>query len=83
MAQIISGREVSKEIQDRLTVEVGRLSIKPKLAIVQVGGREDSNVYIRMKRNFAEAVGVAIDHLALPKSTTEAEVSCDLWWQEA
>jgi len=30
------------------------LSIAPLLAIVQVGGREDSNVYIRMKKNFAE-----------------------------
>jgi len=47
---------------------------RPGLAIVQVGGREDSNVYIRMKLKAAEEVGITATHHKLPKSTTEAEV---------
>lgn len=47
---------------------------RPGLAIVQVGGREDSNVYIRMKIKAATEIGIQADHLKLPKSTTEAEV---------
>lgn len=74
MAQILSGREVSKEIQEKLRVEVSKLNVTPKMAIVQVGNREDSNVYIRMKLKFAEEVGVATEHFALPKSTTEEQV---------
>lgn len=74
MAQILSGREVSKEIQLKLAAEVKKMSIVPKLAIVQVGAREDSNVYIRMKRKFAEDVGVETEHYALPRTTTEADV---------
>jgi len=74
MAKIISGKEVSEEIKAKLRLEVKKLSIVPLLAIVQVGGREDSNVYIRMKKNFAESVGVEAKHIQLPKTTTQSEV---------
>lgn len=47
---------------------------RPGLAIVQVGGREDSNVYIRMKIKAANEIGIHAEHVKLPKSTTEAEV---------
>ena len=47
---------------------------QPGLAIVQVGGREDSNVYIRMKIKAAEEIGINAKHIKLPKSTTEAQV---------
>lgn len=57
MAKIISGKEVSDEIRENLKKRVELLAVKPKLAIVQVGGREDSNVYIRMKLRFAESIG--------------------------
>lgn len=46
----------------------------PKLAIVQVGGREDSNVYIRMKIKAATEIGMEAEHVKLPKSTTQHEV---------
>lgn len=74
MAKVLSGKEVSEEIKERLKKEVAQLYVVPKLAIVQVGGREDSNVYIRMKIKFAAEVGVKTDHVALPKSTTEKQV---------
>lgn len=48
---------------------------KPGLAIVQVGGREDSNVYIRMKLKAASEIGIKAEHVRLPKSTTEREVT--------
>ena len=75
MAKVISGKEVSEEIRQKLREEVKKLSLAPVLAIVQVGGREDSNVYIRMKKNFAESVGVEAKHIQLPKSTNEKEVN--------
>jgi len=46
----------------------------PGLVIVQVGGREDSNVYIRMKLKAAEAIGIRARHLHLPKSISQSEV---------
>lgn len=54
MAKILSGTQISKEVLSDLQQEVAEIkqthpSFRPKLVIVQVGGREDSNVYIRMK----------------------------------
>ena len=40
----------------------------------QVGGREDSNVYIRMKTKAAEQVGILVNHWKLPREATESEV---------
>jgi methylenetetrahydrofolate dehydrogenase (NADP+) / methenyltetrahydrofolate cyclohydrolase / formyltetrahydrofolate synthetase len=49
-------------------------SFSPRLAIVQVGGREDSNVYIRMKLKAAENIGIVAEHVRLPSSISEIEV---------
>lgn len=46
----------------------------PRLAIVQVGGREDSNVYIKMKIKAASDIGIVAEHVQLPRSTTEEEL---------
>ncbi|CAH1783721.1 unnamed protein product [Owenia fusiformis] len=79
MAQILSGKEVSGELQNAIKSEIAAIredhpEFNPGLAIVQVGGREDSNVYIRMKCKSAEAVGMSARHINLPQSTTEQEL---------
>lgn len=74
-AQLIRGTDVSEEIKDRLRKEIMDLNVIPKLAIIQVGGREDSNVYIRAKIKFAADVGVKAELFALPRTATEKEVS--------
>ena len=68
-----------REIQQELKAEVARMretvpDFAPGLAIVQVGGREDSNVYIRMKIKAASDIGIVAQHVKLPKSITEIEV---------
>lgn len=47
---------------------------KPGLAIVQVGGRADSNVYIRMKAKAADEIGIESNHIQLPRTITEHEL---------
>jgi methylenetetrahydrofolate dehydrogenase (NADP+)/methenyltetrahydrofolate cyclohydrolase/formyltetrahydrofolate synthetase len=49
--------------------------LTPGLTIIQVGAREDSNVYIRMKIKAAEEIGINATHTVLPSSTTQAEVN--------
>ena len=54
MASRLDGRKISAEIRQDLAAKVTDIrktqpSFAPGLAIVQVGNREDSNVYIRMK----------------------------------
>lgn len=56
-------------------MQSGAVTLQPKLVIVQVGGREDSNVYIRMKLKAAENIGILVEHVRLPRDCTQAEVS--------
>jgi len=49
-------------------------NFQPGLAIIQVGGREDSNVYIRMKMKAAEEIGIKATHVTLPSSIHQPEV---------
>ena len=62
-----------------LVTEVQQLQDKypgfaPGLAIIQVGGREDSNVYIRAKVKAAGDIGISAQHIQLPRSTTQMQV---------
>ena len=40
----------------------------------QVGDREDSNVYIRMKVKYANECGMHAEHIKLPSSITQQKV---------
>ncbi|OQR78681.1 c-1-tetrahydrofolate synthase [Tropilaelaps mercedesae] len=79
MAKVLSGTETAKEIRDALKAEIEELKAKhegflPKLVIVQVGGREDSNVYIRQKIKAATEVGVDAQHVKFPHDISETEL---------
>ncbi|XP_017057492.1 C-1-tetrahydrofolate synthase, cytoplasmic isoform X2 [Drosophila ficusphila] len=78
-AKIISGTAVAKSIREELRNEVADMGKQladfvPGLRIVQVGGREDSNVYIRMKIKAATEIGIDASHVQLPRSITELEL---------
>ena len=73
MAKLISGKEISLSVRQKLREEVSRINSEqgvkfcPGLVIVQVGDRSDSNVYIRQKLKAAEEIGIAASHLKLPR----------------
>ncbi|XP_024893904.1 C-1-tetrahydrofolate synthase, cytoplasmic-like isoform X2 [Temnothorax curvispinosus] len=76
---ILSGVELAREIRQGLIRDVSTLKEKlpdftPGLAIVQVGAREDSNVYIKMKTNAAREIGIDVQRCQLPNTTTEIEL---------
>lgn len=77
--KILSGTEVAADISKQLTERVKKLIEKvpdfaPGLAIVQVGNREDSNVYIRTKMKNAAAIGINANHMKLPNNITQIEL---------
>ncbi|XP_075145796.1 pug C-1-tetrahydrofolate synthase, cytoplasmic isoform X1 [Haematobia irritans] len=79
VAKLISGTQVANEIRETLKRKVYDLqkdlpNFAPGLCIVQVGGREDSNVYIRMKIKAAKEIGIAAQHVQLPRTITEIEL---------
>ena len=78
-AKVLSGTELSAEIKDNLKQQVESIRQEcpgfcPSLVIVQVGGRDDSNVYIRMKIKAAEQIGMKATCLKLGRDTTQTEL---------
>jgi methylenetetrahydrofolate dehydrogenase (NADP+)/methenyltetrahydrofolate cyclohydrolase/formyltetrahydrofolate synthetase len=58
-AKIIDGKAMAQAIRAELKKEVDELRARhpyfePHLAVVQVGGREDSSLYIRQKERAAQ-----------------------------
>lgn len=79
MAQLLSGKDISEEVRQKLKTEIEELKAVysgfcPGLAIVQVGDRDDSNVYIGQKVKNAAAIGVDARHIKLPKTSTQEDV---------
>ena len=69
----------NREIREKLKKDVNDMGKKypgfaPGLAIVQVGAREDSNVYIRMKIKAASEIGIRAQHVQLSKNISEAQL---------
>ncbi|KFD66093.1 hypothetical protein M514_00759 [Trichuris suis] len=77
MATLIDGKEVAQRLKNKLKARIEMVqrshpNFRPGLAIVQVGNRADSNVFIKQKVKAAEQVGVHVIVVKLPKS-----VDCD------
>ncbi|XP_067848210.1 C-1-tetrahydrofolate synthase, cytoplasmic isoform X2 [Heptranchias perlo] len=78
-ALVLSGNKLAAQVRERLKNEVIQMKervpgFRPGLAILQVGDRDDSNLYISMKLKAAAEIGMNANHLKLPKTITEDEV---------
>ncbi|XP_074146454.1 C-1-tetrahydrofolate synthase, cytoplasmic [Sminthopsis crassicaudata] len=78
-AEILNGKVVSAQVRERLKSQVAQMreqvpGFRPGLAIIQVGDRDDSNLYISMKLKAAEEIGIKATHIKLPRTSSEAEV---------
>ena len=61
MAKLISGKEISAQINEELTQQIKILAshnITPGLAVILVGSRKDSQTYVSMKRKRCEKLGI-------------------------
>lgn len=78
-ARLIDGKAHAKAIREELAAEIAEINTKyplfsPHLVIVQVGERQDSNVYVRMKEQAAKEVGMRFSHAKLNENVSEGEV---------
>lgn len=60
--------------EDVAAVKEENAGFKPGLAIVQIGDRSDSTVYIKSKVKAAEEIGMLARHVKLPRTCTQADV---------
>uniref|UniRef100_A0A8C2ZSD9 C-1-tetrahydrofolate synthase, cytoplasmic n=1 Tax=Cyclopterus lumpus TaxID=8103 RepID=A0A8C2ZSD9_CYCLU len=70
---------VLRQVRERLKKDVEQMKLqdpnfRPGLVVLQVGDRDDSNLYISMKLKAAAEIGINATHMRLPKTATEEEV---------
>ncbi|EIB7772295.1 bifunctional methylenetetrahydrofolate dehydrogenase/methenyltetrahydrofolate cyclohydrolase FolD [Listeria innocua] len=77
MGEIIDGKKLAKEIQEKVTSEVAELvkqSKKPGLAVVLVGDNQASRTYVRNKQKRTEEAGMKSVLIELPETVTEEKL---------
>ncbi|EGQ0094310.1 bifunctional methylenetetrahydrofolate dehydrogenase/methenyltetrahydrofolate cyclohydrolase FolD [Listeria monocytogenes] len=77
MREIIDGKKLAKEIQEKVTREVAELvkeGKKPGLAVVLVGDNQASRTYVRNKQKRTEEAGMKSVLIELPENVTEEKL---------
>lgn len=77
MAQLIDGKQISKQIKDELKVEVEALKQQGKqicLAVIQVGNDPASSVYVRNKKKACAYIGIESESYELDENISEEEL---------
>ena len=77
MANIIDGKQISKDIKEELKAEVASLAAQGRkccLAAIQVGNDPASSVYVGNKKKACAYVGIESLAYELPEETTEEEL---------
>lgn len=82
MTKIIDGRALAEKIKDEIVKEVEAIchiaslhnGPRPNLAIILVGSREDSELYVSLKEKEAKKVGIDTHLYKLTENANEAEI---------
>jgi methylenetetrahydrofolate dehydrogenase (NADP+)/methenyltetrahydrofolate cyclohydrolase len=72
--QIIDGKKLSEKIKDGLVKEIVKLGKRPNLAIILIGKRQDSSLYVGLKEKEAKKVGIDTHLYKCPENISEKEV---------
>lgn len=75
----IDGNAIAKGIREKLNAHIAQTQksnprFKPSLVIIQVGAREDSSTYVRMKLKAADEANIQCKLESYPEDITEAEL---------
>jgi 5,10-methylene-tetrahydrofolate dehydrogenase/methenyl tetrahydrofolate cyclohydrolase len=77
-AHIIDGNPIAEKLRQQLALDAARFTdtygYKPGLGVVLVGDDPASHMYVRMKRNACEKVGITSYAHILPADATQAQV---------
>ncbi len=71
---LLDGKALNLIIAENLQRKILKLKTKPKLVIIQVGNKEESNTYIKHKLKFAETIGAIAEHVKLPETISETSL---------
>lgn len=77
-AQLLEGKIIASKIKEGIKSEIENLKSKhniiPKLASIQVGENQASEVYIKSQQKTAEAIGISYEFKKLEEKTSQGEL---------
>lgn len=76
MIEVMNGKELSNEIQERLKEKCNFLKereINPNLVVISVGNNDASKVYIRNKKKAAESIGIGFKEIHIDDENLDRE----------
>ncbi|PJE73770.1 MAG: hypothetical protein COV02_00740 [Candidatus Terrybacteria bacterium CG10_big_fil_rev_8_21_14_0_10_41_10] len=71
---IIDGKKIAGEIKQKLKEKISQSNKKICLAVVQVGENDVSERFVKMKKKFADEIGVETDIIKLPKGVSKEDL---------
>jgi len=73
--KIIDGRQIAEKVKDEIALNVfNNKKRRPSLAIILVGERPDSEIYVSLKEREAKKVGIDTHLYRLAEDSTESEL---------
>ncbi|CAO0795459.1 unnamed protein product [Mucor circinelloides] len=78
-ATLIDGKAIAQAVRNETKDKILAIKEKyphfnPHLAMIQVGAREDSSIYVKMKDKAAKEVGISITMEKLPETISQSEL---------
>ncbi|KAF1797278.1 formate--tetrahydrofolate ligase-domain-containing protein [Mucor lusitanicus] len=78
-ATLIDGKAIAQAVRNEtkdkiLAIKENYPHFNPHLAMIQVGAREDSSIYVKMKDKAAKEVGISITMEKLPETISQSEL---------
>ncbi len=74
MAILLSGRELAREVRSELAQLIRGLPKRPVLGVVLVGSDPASHLYVKLKTEAADEVGIVVELRELPDSATTHDI---------
>lgn len=74
MGRLIDTKPIMLRIKEELKNEIAQFKNKPKFTIVSVGNVESNNTYVRNKATHCADIGIEVNHVHLPRETTQNEL---------
>lgn len=72
---LLDGKKLNNEIATKLKLQIEASGAVPTLVIIQIGDIEESNIYIKHKKTFADKIGAKVVHIVLALDVTQSDVT--------
>lgn len=74
MTELIKGKEIADKILEKLADEIKDMQVKPCLAVILVKGNAPSELFVKIKGETAQRIGLDFKKFEFPQTVTQQEI---------